>query len=370
MIALTAKIHLIDATNDKIKSADVYGGNSNISSGKIPIGVLPTPRRPFIFGASKFGEGYTFSDKLDYYVGGIASNKDGRFVDIDEISGVEQVFDYNIVVSGSNLSSITINFDTADRQFPTKIKVGTVLYTNDDASFTINNLTESPFMISFSDWNKPFYPAKIEAIYIRKTIDIDRRNILSMKTTTFDRENISMPSFGVRSNSSSIEFRDLDGEIADYAAMNALTKDLRVEMFIKDTLSKKEQKVATAYTEDWNYDSNNRTVSVSTTDGLEDWQSINVSRIDIDIRENNQTDMVWLYEHLREIANAKSRVKVASVDELDAKTVDALRNVKIEYPVLDECSLWSAFSKLCLACFLHLHVGADGVAKPFYTYGD
>lgn len=368
MIALTAKIHLIDSTNDKITSAYVHGGNSNISSGKIPIGVLPTPRRPFIFGASKFGEGYTFSDKLDYYVGGIASNKDGRFVDIDEISGVEQIFNYDVRVSGRDLSSITINFDTADRQFPTRIVVNNTTYNNDDPSFTLNNLPTSDFTVSFSDWNKPFYPAKIEAIYIRKTIDIDRRNILSMKATTFDRGNISTPSFGVRSNSSSIEFRDLDGEIADYAAMNALTKDLRVEMFIKDTLSKKEQKVATAYTEDWNYDFNNRTVSVSATDGLEDWQSINVEPLGMNFR--NTKEMVVVYEHLREIANQKSRTKVASFDELDQKTKDALQSVKIVYPVIEQCSLWAAFSKLCVACMLHLYVRADGIAQPYYTYGD
>jgi hypothetical protein len=198
--------------------------------------------------------------------------------------------------------------------------------------------------------------------------EIGRKNILSMENPFFDRDSVEMPSFGLRSNTNRISFKDYSGLIRDYANQGLLTKDIKTEVFIFDTLKKKTQKIATAFTENWQYDNNTRTVDLTATDGLVDWQSIDVQPLGIEFR--NTSEMVVVYEHLREIANQKSRTKVASFYELDERTKNALQRLNIGHPVIEQCSLWAAFSKLCVACMLNLCVRVDGIAQPYYTYGD
>lgn len=382
MIVLTAKIHLVD--DKAIESASVRGGGeSNISGGR-GLTSNATPRRPFIFGASKFGEGYTFSDKLDYYVGGVACNENGEFV---TESGDKATYEIRIVKGEA--SSITVNFDTADNQFPRVLSVAfydsisntisSETFHNDDPSFTIMNISEDVYRISieFGTWNKPFFPAKIESVFVRSFIEVGRTNILSMNAKNADRDSASLPSYGLVSNSSSIEFRDTDGEVADYAEMGTLTKGLKVEMFIENTLNKRRkdvyiapQRVATGFTNDWEYDFDSRVVRVGVSDGLEEWQNITVPSQNFDLRKGDISQkMSWFYTQFQAVSE-KSKVKARELEDLDEKTQTALKAIVVGNPLVEECSLWTAFAKLCVACSLHMSVGSDGIATPHYYDGD
>lgn len=199
---------------------------------------------------------------------------------------------------------------------------------------------------------------------------VDRKNLLSLSSTSIGRDDKSKPSFGIVSNSSKVEFKDTDGTLYKYAHKGVLTKNLKVETFVYDTLTKHEQLVSTMFTDNWDYNSDTSSFTVQTTDGLTDWQEIIFPRLSIDPRKNNTTNMVYIYGLLAEFANANSRVKVADFANLDGKTQRVLQETNLLYPILHEGSLWEQFTKLCVACRLHIYANEKGEAMPHYEYGE
>ena len=97
--------------------------------------------------------------------------------------------------------------------------------------------------------------------------------------------------------------------------------------------------VGTFYTADWSYDVDNRTVSVSIKDDLEEWQDINVEGFNYDPRNPNKVlpnrTMLDLYKWLWERTSSRG-YKMQRVDELDDATKTKLNSTYIEYPLLKQ----------------------------------
>ena len=264
MITLTAKINLLSG-NDKALSL----GSNNLSGNNISsdlsnvIGNKKNGSNPFIIGASKLGDGSTFSDGVDYFIGDQPSNENGLFEN-----------SYTITINDENgsLTSFTIAFDTLNKHHPNKIILDGVEYIDDDPVFTISNITPAQsHTIQISDWNAPKYPLVITGVYAEISIVINRRNIISLESSIFDRSDLKLPSFGIISNTGNIEFNDLDGEIKDYAERLLLQSGLSCEIRLNNTLvDGASELVAEMETDQWDYDNDNRVVSVSIKDDLEE----------------------------------------------------------------------------------------------------
>ena len=362
MITLTARINLISGNNDELSVEPKDLSHSNISSkiGAI-LGVKKQSSNPFIFGVSKFGDGSTFSDTVDYFIGSQASNGKGEFVT-----------PYVLTVSGSNITSLTIAFDTENNRHPNKINIDGVDYFDDDAIFTVVNLpSANTHTITIDNWNSPLYPLVITGIYVNISIEINNRNLISLTSTIFDRGDYNLPSYGIISNTGNIEFNDLNGEIKDYAEQLLLTSDLKVEINLKDTLTKKEKQIALMETTDWDYDNNNRSVSVSLQDDLVEWQNIYVKGFQYNalnpFKDLPNGSMQDLYNWLINFVPKKYRM--LSFGELDIITQNILASTKIEYPLLKDGTLWEQFVKPCEVCGLYVYKNKDGRTVCSYTYG-
>ena len=63
-------------------------------------------------------------------------------------------------------------------------------------------------------------------IYISETevIEVDRRNMLGVDCSIFDRSDLKLPSFGIISNTGSLELNDGLGEILYFAENGLLDK--------------------------------------------------------------------------------------------------------------------------------------------------
>ena len=360
MITLTARINLISANNGTLSSVTSNLSGNNISSeiGAI-LGSKSQGSNPFIFGVSKFGDSATFSDGVDYFIGSQASDENGLFET-----------PYEINIGGNNLSSFTIAFDTINNRHPNKINIDGIDYFDDDAIFTVTNLKgASSHTITIDNWNTLNAPIVIMGIYVNITIEINNRNLISLTSTIFDRSDYNLPSYGILSNVGSIEFNDLNGEIKDYAEQLLLTSDLKVEINLTDTLSGKSEQVALMETTDWNYDNNNRSVSVSLQDDLVEWQNLNSTGFYYNYYNPflpNGT-MEELYNRL--IAETPTKHRMLSFNELDFSTRNILSNTKIKYPLLKEGSLWEQWVKLCEVCGLYIYKNREGKTVCSYTYG-
>lgn len=364
MITLTARIDLISGTTP-INRINCNVAGNNISADFTDMwGRKSKATAPFIIGSSKLGDGATFSNKLNYYIGSIRSGSDGIFA-----------VPYQITITGANINALTIVFDDINKRHPNTIDINGTTYTDDDAIFTVNNILpegqEEIVTITINNWNTPNYPVVITGIYVDIEIKIDKRNLISLNRNILSRADGSSPSYGIKSNTGHIEFKDLNGEIRDYAEQFLLTSDQKVEIYINNTLYKNSEQVGDFRTQNWNYDNDNRIVSVLLKDDLEEWQDISVDGFEYDPRNPYEVlangTMADLYKWLWNVTPSKYQMLL--FDDLDEKTRQILNSTKINYPFLENATLWRQWQKLCEVCGLYIYKNNKGKTVCIYTLG-
>jgi hypothetical protein len=303
------------------------------------------------------------SGQVDYFISNVFSNENGKFASPCVLT-----------ISGKEITSLTIAFDTKNNRHPKEIIIDNTKYVDDDATFTITNLPSADtHTITISDWNKPNYPLVIMGVYVDISIDIDYRNLIGLNRSIIYRGDSKFPSYGIISNTGNLEFNDLDGEIRDYAEQMLLTSDLKVEITLNNTLANTHEKVGIFETKDWDYDNDNRSVSVSLKDDLEEWQDIQVDGFGYDPREPFKIiadgKMSNLYIWLQNKTKTPEKYQMLAFEELDQKTQNILENTKIKYPFLESGTLWEQWQKLCEICGLYIYKNNENKTICSYTYG-
>ena len=362
MITLTARINLISNDSSKLSNVSSEILKNNISS---EIGAIKSVKsqgsNPFILGASELGDGSTLSGKVDYFIGSVPS-KENPCV---------------LTISGTDITSFTIEFDKVNNRHPNIIKIKGDNYTkeeiDDDPIFTVKVPSSNSITITIDNWNSPNYPLVIMGIYIEVSINIDYRNLISLNRSITYRGDNKFPSYGIISNTGNLEFNDLNGEIRDYAERMWLTSDLKVEIKLKNTLANTEEKVGVFETRDWDYDNDNRSVSVSLKDDLEEWQDIYVEGFSYDPREPFKIiadgKMSNVYEWLQNTERTPEKYQMLAFEQLDEKTQTILESTKVDYPLLEKGTLWEQWQKLCEVCGLYIYKNNEGDTVCTYTYG-
>ena len=365
MITLTAKINFLPAISEAtLHLISAFEGNNISSDIESVFESKKSAKSPFIIGASKLGDSSTFSEKVDYFIGKTFSDKNGNFAN-----------SYEFMLRGglSSISHITIAFDTVNNRHPKSIIINGVEYADDDAIFTIPLPYSINQTVTISNWNTPNSPLVISGIYTEVTINIDKHNMVILNRSLFDRPNTKLPEYGIISNSGSVDFKDLNGEIQDYLINSSKIKNLDIEITLKNTLNKKSEKVGLFKTRNWNYDSDNRSVSVSLKDDLEEWQDISVGGLDYDPRNSYQYiadgKMSSLYKWLQQPAITPTKYQMLPFNELDNQTQSILENTVLQYPMLKNGSLWEQWRKLCEVCGLYIYKNNQGKTTCSYNLG-
>ena len=206
---------------------------------------------------------------------------------------------------------------------------------------------------------------------LHEELDINKTNLISLNRNITYRSNINSPCYGIMSNKGNIEFKDIDGKVQDYADQLILTSDQKVEIYINNTLSKTTEQVGNFVTETWNYDVDNRIVSVNLKDDLEEWQDISVDGFEYDPRNPYEVlangTMADLYKWLWNVTPSKYQMLL--FDDLDEKTKQILNSAKINYPFLKIATLWRQWQKLCEVCGLYIYKNNKGKTVCIYTLG-
>lgn len=330
MITIESKINVLNAPNQSIDSGTINTTKSNISA-EIDrvLGQKAQCSNPFIFGASILGNGATFSDNIDYFIGGVPANDNGQFPSA-----------YEITISGSNINSINIAFDTENNRYPNIITIDGIEYANNKSLFIAVDLTESnTHTISFSDWNTPKYPAVISGIYIGLSIKINNLNIIDLTANLISVTDNKYPQYGIMSNVGSIRFNDLTQQVKQLINADLLQQGVDVNIDVIDTISGKKRSVAKYLTKNWNYDSNNHEVSVTLQDNLLQWQEIpfNLYRYITNTYKNGDD----LYNELINVTPNKYKI----VKKFRAN--DYLSKIRLSTVQFGCDTLWSAWDMFC-----------------------
>ena len=168
---------------------------------------------------------------------------------------------------------------------------------------------------------------------IDEKVKFDRRNLLDLKAEMMSRSDIQLPVSGIMSNVGSISFKDTTLRFANFANAGLLKDGIKTEIFLNNTLSKQRSLVGTYYTADWQYDNENKTVSVSLKDDLEEWQDIQVEEMKLSGLLNSYD----YYEYLK--------LKTPSKFIFKSQPLSAF--YLCYFPYLEKGSLWSQWKKFC-----------------------
>lgn len=361
MITIKARINLSE-NGGSINSLTSNAVGNNISSdidtvlGKKSVNV----KNPFILGVSKLGSGATYYSKtLPYFMGKQISNSNGEFAT-----------PYTFTINGSNITQFIITFDTTHNAYPKSITVDGKTIVDDDAQWEIVVNSANSHTITIGNWNKPNSPLIITSIYADVNIEIARNNLISFESDILDRSNIQQPTYGIISNSANIVFNDLNEQVLDLITKKLLHSGVPVTAYIDNDISNQQEQICAMYIQSLSYDSDNRQVNVSLKDKLEEWQKINVSAIYIDLTDVEKQNAKYYYNQLYNHTTELSSVNILSFDELDSDTQSILTTTNIEYPILDQDTLWNEWTKLCELCLLHIYVNNEGRAVVKYNGGN
>lgn len=192
-------------------------------------------------------------------------------------------------------------------------------------------------------------------------ITVDKGNMLSINSPSAFKSNLNKPDYGVLSMSGKIEFIDYDGSVEALANNLLLVEGLSAEIFLNNTLTGNSVKIGDWITGKWNYEPNDRTVSVTIHDGLENWQEIEVPRVNYDAKRGTTKTLLEFYDYLYGIT-VKNGYRMTESDGLDKVTLNAL-STTIVYPHLEAGNLWRCWQKLAEASQSYVYMGQDGVIK-------
>lgn len=358
MITLTATIDILNGsgTMSNISNSNIVPNNLSNNLDSI-INKKYSGGNPFIIGVSKIGDGSKISSKHNYIVSRNFSNADGSFTEKPTFT-----------INGSNMTAITIEFDTYNNRHPNSITIDGTKYQDDDPIFTLPLESSNTHTVVIDDWNTPNYPLVIQGIYSKVSIDIDRRNIKSLEINLSDRADNRLPSFGIISSSGSIEFIDTNGEVNDYASTSLLQQGLDVTVHLNNTIAKQNETITAFQTAEWQYDSYNKVVTVSLKDNLQDWQNINFSGFSYNPNSSIPINGTALYQKLYNAT--PSKYKMLSYSSLDINTRNHLANLYVIYPFMESSKLWSAWDKFCDLFQTRIYKLIDGSTTCVYNGGN
>lgn len=376
MIALEAKIEGYDGVQDvdlTIQSWMIANISANPSA--LLNKRLPT-RKPFIIGSSVLGDGSTFSNGEQYFIGSTLSKANGDFFEVFEGPNLETLITgyYSISFSRPFSGKITIFFDVENDNHPNKINL--VVY-SESAGNTVSQEVEvssavfsydlenmSLHGISILDWNKANAPLVITGIYLDLEVDINSQNMSSLSAPIAERGDLSLPSWGIISNKGQTTFTDSTGIVEQYDEMGWLKDGNRVNISLVNTQFGKRSEVASMFASNWRYDADNKQVSLDFTDGFEEWHEINVPSIIFNPAKID--NMAGIYEYLRSYTPSKFGMPI--FEDLDIEVRLQISNTPLPTYQLQGATLWQQWNKFCVACQLHLFAGKDG--KPKFTYNE
>lgn len=215
-------------------------------------------------------------------------------------------------------------------------------------------------------------------------IYIDYRDIISADNDLKDRSDMIMPSYGLISNGATLEFRlnDNNREVINIAKQYADTAFC--VMYLKNTISGKNQKMSTKYITDIKVDENDKIASMQMVDRLMALQKTSPLMSPPTLTNNPLTGGTdetlpqllqryevqkpfwvyfywWRYEEQEWVTahNAKlTQSALYFIKECDAALYYAEQN-----------NLWRHYDELCQALMLHIYIDNNDDMVIDYQYG-
>lgn len=196
-------------------------------------------------------------------------------------------------------------------------------------------------------------------LYSGEIETIDNLSIESVSSQNRAKIEPNKPTFGIIAGGGNLIFKDIDKKFVTYSRQGAVGADNKVVIYIKNTITGKQQVVGTWTTEKWDYDVDDNTMSVTLRDDIQDLQEIEVNDTAAYIElTNNPMTALQLYNYIREITPARYEFENLSED-----VSELLSSINITYAYLEAGSLWGYYEDICQLALLYMYKTPNGKIK-------
>ena len=162
-------------------------------------------------------------------------------------------------------------FDEYNNQHPNTITIDGNVYnvTSSKQMFSLEELSGHTIVIN--NWNTPNYPLCIQGITTELSIDITSSLLIDVRFTGLDRSDVTSPSFGIYSNSGSIEFIDKGNAVKALKESGLLLNSV-IEIFLSNRY--RDAQIGSFIISDGKYSLHGGSSKLSFKDKLAAWQDV------------------------------------------------------------------------------------------------
>lgn len=183
-----------------------------------------------------------------------------------------------------------------------------------------------------------------------RKFSINETNSKSLNIKIFDREDIKKPSWGIVSNVAKLSFYDSNNEILNLINSGVLNEMVKVEFYLKNTLSNKTEKCGDYYTSTWNYDNDNRLVNVDLVDELQVLQATKINKVPAQKRNNFLAVLYSIVFYSYVLNNL----------DIDDETSKLLTSIEPNWFYSDSKNAWQILDDFAKTSMLHIFRNANG----------
>ena len=310
MIQFEGKIEFQDTNGIEISKIQTFQELNNISlntteemSDTLPYNYTSS-RNPFIIGSSKLNGSATFSKKEQFLIGkglSIYNSENENYVFNNDGLRITITFDVEdtSIIAADNTIKVrpTIVFDSVNSAYPPTIRiiplfggpgsgvsypVSSFIYTfSEDIEIGMQGPHKGELTLGISSWSKENLPIRIEAIYLSLAVKITKSSLKSFERNLMGASSQNEISYGLVSNSASIELFDIDGRLKLHMEQGLISGTFPIKVYLVDTLTGISQRVLKYYATDFNYNNDDFSFSVSMSDKLDELQNYDIDYINI-----------------------------------------------------------------------------------------
>lgn len=198
----------------------------------------------------------------------------------------------------------------------------------------------------------------LSAEIIANGVTYEIRNLSSIEFSGQDRSNPSLPSWGIQSNSGSLEFNDADGEILALHK-NGHIANAKTNIYLN--ISARKKKLGSFYVSDVRKKAQGSQMTLDFADTLETWQNITMQKYYYPYADKDI--------YAKDIINTLCERSGVELKYSDEATRTRLSNLRVFIPLLESGSLWSQMTKICELGACYIYCDNEGVPNIHYSGG-
>ena len=194
-------------------------------------------------------------------------------------------------------------------------------------------------------------------------------HLISIEGNLKDRQDFTLPTWGIISNSGRASFIDYNGNVKNYMESGFLSSPQKVTISITNTLTSYSENVGSYYTEKWSYDETSKTVNVTFSDRFKKLQDVtDGTKYFRYYNMLNSKRALDIYNML--VSVTESALSLFAFNSLDKDTKEWLESIEIKYPFFEIGNLWSYWKKFGEFTQTHIFIDKNGNGTCKYNGGN